>query len=260
MDNQTSVLANVRRHGQALKRLVAGLAAEQNPNNIAPVVPVCELGAAIRSQFPDAVNAYLLADAGRGDDRVTIYQIGCVRVANTNGDPVWEEADPCEFAELLAFAGINPDEYNVVFPATRLYGNVYLDPDAIADPDDQQAIIDSVSVERGGAYVDDAALLTSPDMTCEQFAQAVRTYLDNADRLRDAAQSHYDTLRDDQHDVWADVGNGQFAEFCEQARLSGDIDEYARAYAQGTAEARDEADSERTALLEELEQAEPGKN
>lgn len=42
-----------------------------------------------------------------GDARVTIYQLGDVRVADTNGDPVWEESDSATFAELLESEGIS---------------------------------------------------------------------------------------------------------------------------------------------------------
>ena len=48
-----------------------------------------------------------LGDNGKsGDARVTVYQLGDVRVANTNGDPVWEESDHAAFAELLESEGI----------------------------------------------------------------------------------------------------------------------------------------------------------
>jgi hypothetical protein len=48
-----------------------------------------------------------LGDNGKsGDARVTVYQLGDVRVANTNGDPVWEESDHAAFAELLETEGI----------------------------------------------------------------------------------------------------------------------------------------------------------
>lgn len=47
-----------------------------------------------------------LAAAGAGDEKITVYQFGEVRVAATNGDPVWEESDPEAFDELLAEAGI----------------------------------------------------------------------------------------------------------------------------------------------------------
>ena len=50
-----------------------------------------------------------LGDNGKsGDARVTVYQLGDVRVADTNGDPVWEESDSATFAELLESEGINP--------------------------------------------------------------------------------------------------------------------------------------------------------
>jgi hypothetical protein len=49
-----------------------------------------------------------LGDNGKsGDARVTVYQLGDVRVADTNGDPVWEESDSATFAELLESEGIN---------------------------------------------------------------------------------------------------------------------------------------------------------
>lgn len=49
-----------------------------------------------------------LGDNGKsGDDRVTVYRFGDVRVADTNGDPVWEESDHAAFAELLASEGIS---------------------------------------------------------------------------------------------------------------------------------------------------------
>jgi len=48
-----------------------------------------------------------LGDNGKnGDARVTVYQLGDVRVADTNGDPVWEEQDEAAFAELLETEGI----------------------------------------------------------------------------------------------------------------------------------------------------------
>jgi len=49
-----------------------------------------------------------LGDNGKsGDARVTIYKLGDVRVADTNGDPVWEESDSATFAELLESEGIS---------------------------------------------------------------------------------------------------------------------------------------------------------
>ena len=42
-----------------------------------------------------------------GDAKVTIYQLGDVRVADTNGDPVWEESHSATFAELIESEGIS---------------------------------------------------------------------------------------------------------------------------------------------------------
>ncbi len=48
-----------------------------------------------------------LATNGKsGDAKITIYQVGDVRVADTNGDPIWEEQDRAAFAELLDTEGI----------------------------------------------------------------------------------------------------------------------------------------------------------
>ena len=48
-----------------------------------------------------------LGDNGKnGDARVTVYQLGDMRVADTNGDPIWEESDHAAFAELLETEGI----------------------------------------------------------------------------------------------------------------------------------------------------------
>jgi hypothetical protein len=53
-----------------------------------------------------ATVTYLGDNRKQGDARVTVYQFGDVRVANTNGDPVWEECDHAAFAELLETEGI----------------------------------------------------------------------------------------------------------------------------------------------------------
>ena len=48
-----------------------------------------------------------LGDNGKtGDAKVTIYQLGDVRVADTNGDPIWEESDSATFADMLESEGI----------------------------------------------------------------------------------------------------------------------------------------------------------
>ena len=43
----------------------------------------------------------LLATDGVGDNRIRVFQVGPVRVMDTNADPVWEEDDPQGFAEVL---------------------------------------------------------------------------------------------------------------------------------------------------------------
>lgn len=39
---------------------------------------------------------------GADDYRLRIYDFGGVRVAETNGAPVWEQADPAGWAELIS--------------------------------------------------------------------------------------------------------------------------------------------------------------
>ena len=53
------------------------------------------------------------AEGGTGENHVTVYTYidrdGCYgRVAATNGQPVWEDADPGEFLGLLQSVGIEP--------------------------------------------------------------------------------------------------------------------------------------------------------
>lgn len=48
-----------------------------------------------------------LGDNGKsGDERVVIYRLGSIRVAETNGDPVWETVNPDLFEDLLQSEGI----------------------------------------------------------------------------------------------------------------------------------------------------------
>jgi hypothetical protein len=65
------------------------------------------IGIAVEARSAGITTVTKLGDNGKtGDARVTIYQLGDVRVADTNGDPVWEEADHAAFAELLDTEGI----------------------------------------------------------------------------------------------------------------------------------------------------------
>lgn len=65
-------------------------------------------GIAYEARQAGITTATLLGDNGKsGDARVTVYQLGDVRVANTNGDPVWEEQCRTTFAELIESEGIS---------------------------------------------------------------------------------------------------------------------------------------------------------
>ena len=44
---------------------------------------------------------------GNGNSHCTFYRVGDVRVAQTNGDPVWEESMPEDFAELAEACGVD---------------------------------------------------------------------------------------------------------------------------------------------------------
>ena len=46
---------------------------------------------------------------GSKDWSIRLYFVGDVCVADTNGDPVWEQDDPAAFAELLAEYGVETD-------------------------------------------------------------------------------------------------------------------------------------------------------
>ena len=66
------------------------------------------IGIAVEARKAGITTATKLGDNGKsGDARVTIYQLGDVRVADTNGDPVWEESDHAAFAGLMESEGIN---------------------------------------------------------------------------------------------------------------------------------------------------------
>lgn len=68
---------------------------------------ITSIGIATEARRAGIASITYLADNGKtGDAKVTIYRVGDVRVADTNGDPVWEEADPAAFAELLASEGM----------------------------------------------------------------------------------------------------------------------------------------------------------
>ena len=64
-------------------------------------------GIAYEARKAGITSATLLGHNGKsGDARVTVYQIGNVQVAETNGDPIWEESDHAAFAELIESEGI----------------------------------------------------------------------------------------------------------------------------------------------------------
>lgn len=66
------------------------------------------IGIAVEARKAGITTVTKLGDNGKsGDARVTVYQLGDVRVADTNGDPVWEESDHAAFAELLESEGIS---------------------------------------------------------------------------------------------------------------------------------------------------------
>jgi hypothetical protein len=66
------------------------------------------IGIAIEASRFGIDEVILLADNSKqGDARVTVYRVGDVRVADTNGDPVWEESDPSAFKDILDAEGFS---------------------------------------------------------------------------------------------------------------------------------------------------------
>lgn len=62
----------------------------------------------IAAEMGDTDTAELIATNGKqGDARVLVFSLRGVRVAATNGDPAWEEADEAAFAELMESEGID---------------------------------------------------------------------------------------------------------------------------------------------------------
>ena len=61
----------------------------------------------IYADMDDFDQAELVGTNGKaGDASVLVFYLQGVRVASTNGDPVWEESDTAAFAELMADEGI----------------------------------------------------------------------------------------------------------------------------------------------------------
>lgn len=77
-------------------------------SEIINVEDINSIGIAVEARKAGISTVTKLGDNGKsGDALVTVYQLGDVRVADTNGDPVWEESDSAAFAELLESEGIN---------------------------------------------------------------------------------------------------------------------------------------------------------
>ncbi len=77
-------------------------------SEIINVEDINSIGIAVEARKAGISTVTKLGDKGKsGDARVTVYQLGDVRVADTNGDPVWEESDHATFAELLESEGIS---------------------------------------------------------------------------------------------------------------------------------------------------------
>ena len=61
----------------------------------------------IYADMDDFDQAELVGTNGKaGDASVLVFYLQGVRVAATNGDPIWEESDAAAFAELMATEGI----------------------------------------------------------------------------------------------------------------------------------------------------------
>ena len=77
--------------------------------------PIAEINSSyIQAEAAKAgiTEATFIAEGGEGENFITVWSLTdhngfTFRVANTNGEPVWEEQDVAEFAELLASVGID---------------------------------------------------------------------------------------------------------------------------------------------------------
>ena len=77
-------------------------------SNEISIEDINSIGIAVEAREAGITTVTKLGDNGKtGDARVTVYQLGDVRVADTNGDPVWEEACRATFADLLESEGIS---------------------------------------------------------------------------------------------------------------------------------------------------------
>jgi len=61
-------------------------------------------GIQAQAKLDGITHVTLIGDNGeRGDKKITIYQFGGTKVADTNGDPIWEESVAGEdWADLMA--------------------------------------------------------------------------------------------------------------------------------------------------------------
>lgn len=75
-------------------------------NNTIQISDINSSGIEAQGKIDGITEVTLLATSGEGDGKITVYQFGDMRVMTTNGDPIWEESDPCGFAEMLEEAGI----------------------------------------------------------------------------------------------------------------------------------------------------------
>lgn len=66
-----------------------------------------QISLGIAAEMSENDTAELLGTNGKQSDaRVLVFELRGVRVAATNGDPVWEEQDTAAFAELMESEGI----------------------------------------------------------------------------------------------------------------------------------------------------------
>ena len=86
---------------------VADLPADFSPKDGIQVAEINSAGIVSECEKMGIESIELLAEghsdgnSNNSDSRVRFYMAGCVRVADTNGDPIWEEDDPRAFAELI---------------------------------------------------------------------------------------------------------------------------------------------------------------
>ena len=66
------------------------------------IADINSLGIKAQAKKDGITDAVIIGTNGKyGDQKITVYQLGAIKVADTNGDPVWEDSCPATWAEMM---------------------------------------------------------------------------------------------------------------------------------------------------------------